>query len=255
MGQTASNTSNLVQMIRRAAGNGSRIVVTPECALQGYMDATSLTGWTSDSNSTRFVGHVAQPIPGPATLAFSRLARELEIFICLGLIEREDGKYFNSQVLLGPDGTLMAHHRKKALWTPGDSAWCTPGNRPVQVVDSPFGRLGLMICYDFHVLPARLAEQHADIVLYSVGWYGPNEDSWFRTQFPQRVVIPHRFGVIAANWSGNSPDEAWPGRGHSCVIQPDGILAAMARTASGNEVVIADLPCRAAVPTLLKSAP
>jgi hypothetical protein len=37
---------------------------------------------------------------------------------------------------------------------------------------------GLMICFDFHTLPPLLAKQEADIVLYSVGWYGPNEKNW-----------------------------------------------------------------------------
>lgn len=255
MGRVDANTSNLVRLVRQAAADGARIVVSPECAVQGYMDAATLTGWTSDTNSPRFVGRVAQPVPGPATREFAHLARELGIYMCLGLIESSGGKYFNSQVLLAPDGSLAAHHRKKALWTPGDAAWCTPGDRPVQVVDSPFGRLGLMICFDFHVLPGPLAEQGVDIVLYSVGWYGPNERSWFTMQFPRRVVVPHGFAVMAANWSAAREDDAWPGRGHSCILCADGTVAALARSVAGNEIVTADLPVRRPAPSPSGNSP
>ncbi|MBM4153698.1 MAG: carbon-nitrogen hydrolase family protein [Lentisphaerae bacterium] len=255
MGRVDANISNLVRMVRQAAADGARIVVTPECAVQGYMDATTLTGWTSDTNSPRFVGRIAQPIPGPASRQFTELARELGVYVCVGLIESSDGKYFNSQVLLAPDGSVAAHHRKKALWTPGDAAWCTPGDRPVQVVDSPFGRLGLMICFDFHALPGPLAERHADIVLYSVGWYGPNERSWFTLQFPRRVVIPHGFAVVAANWSAAQEDETWPGRGHSCILRADGTVAGLARGVVGSEIVIADLPVRRSAPPSTRTSP
>ncbi len=255
MGRVDANTSNLVHLVRQAAADGARIVVTPECAVQGYMDAATLTGWTSDTNSPRFVGRVAQPIPGPASRLFSQLAGELGVFIGLGLIESSGARYFNSQVLLAPYGSLAAHHRKKALWTPGDAAWCTPGDRPVQVVDSPFGRLGLMICFDFHVLPEPLAAKRADIVLYSVGWYGPNERSWFTVQFPRRVVIPHGFAVVAANWSAAGEDDVWPGRGHSCILRADGSVAALARSVAGNEIVIADLPVWRSAPPSSRASP
>jgi predicted amidohydrolase len=255
MGRVDANVSNLVRLVRQAAADDARIVVTPECAVQGYMDAATLTGWTSDTNSPRFVGPVAQTIPGPASRLFSQLAVELGIYICPGLIESSDGKYFNSQILLAPDGSLIAHHRKKALWTPGDAAWCTPGDLPVQVVDSPYGRLGLMICFDFHVLPRPLSEKHADLVLYSVGWYGPNERSWFTVQFPRRVVAPHGFAVVAANWSAAREDDAWPGRGHSCVLRADGSVAALARSVAGNETVIADLSVRRSAPPSSGTSP
>ena len=101
-----------------------------------------------------------------------------------------------------------------------------------------------MICFDFHAVPPQLAKQKADIVLYSVGWYGPNERNWFQNLFPQQAVIPFGFSVVAANWAGQAEDDDWPGRGCSCIITGDGKVLAMAKTVTGNELVMADLPVR-----------
>ena len=127
------------------------------------------------------------------------------------------------------------------LWPPGDSGWCTPGDLPIQVVKTEYGNIGLMICYDFHALPPLLAKRGADIVLYSVGWYGPNEADWFGRAFPAKAVVPYGFDVVVANWSGPTEVQEWPGRGHSCVITREGKVLAMSQAVCGNDIVFADL--------------
>jgi predicted amidohydrolase len=245
MGATEENIARLMRLVRQAADGGARIIVTPECAVQGYMHPETMASWTvgAPHDDHLPVQPVAEPIPGPVTARFAPLAKELGVYLCLGMVElAPGGRFHNAQVLFGPDGEILAHHRKRMLWTPGDGQWCDKGDHPVQVVDSPYGRLGLMICFDFHALPKLLAEQQADIVLYSVGWYGPNEASWFGEIFPRNTVVPNRIHVVAANWSAPSEDIEWPGRGHSCVIRRDGVVLAMAATVVGDEIVFADLP-------------
>ena len=208
------------------------------------MDPTTWRNWSKSDTQSDAVRTVAEPVPGPSTKRLGELAGELEVYICVGLVESDTNGFFNAQVLLGPDGGIAAHHRKKSLWTPGDSTWCTPGKLPVQVVDTEFGRLGLMICYDFHSLPPLLAKRKADIVLYSVGWYGPNEKSWFGQVFPRKAVIPYGFDIVVANWTSTSAEQAWPGRGHSCVINGQGKVLAMSQSVIGNDVIMADLRIR-----------
>lgn len=244
MGRTGENVSNITKLVRQAAAGGAKIVVLPECAVQGYLDPETWTSWSSEEGSKMGVREVAEPIPGPITKQFAQLAEELKLYLCVGLIEKGTNGFYNSQVLLAPNGTMVAHHRKKCLWTPGDSNWCTPGNLPVQVVKTEYGRIGLMICYDFHRLPPLLASQGADIVLYSVGWYGPNEAKWFGKSFPERAVIPYGFDVVAANWSSQSGAQNWPGRGHSCIITSKGQVLAMSGRVSGNDIVFGDLEIR-----------
>jgi predicted amidohydrolase len=100
----------------------------------------------------------AQPLDGPWVARMSELARRLRVTLLLGsLPERIEGerKLYSTSVLLGPDGRLLASYRKMHLFDidlPGmehlkESKAVAPG-RDVVVADSPFGRLGLSICYD-----------------------------------------------------------------------------------------------------------
>lgn len=242
MGATAANVENVSGLVRKASAQGAKIVVLPECVVQGYMDPLSWISWQKSKEAGKpQVAPVAETIPGPVTRQFGELAKELGIYLCLGLIEVEADKFDSSQVLFSPTGQIVAHHRKQSLWMPGEATWCTAGERPVQVVDTEYGRLGLMICHDFHKLPPKLKEHGADIVLYSVGWYGPNEKNWFENVFPRRAVIPYDYHIVVANWSAASPDARWPGQGFSCIITKDGKTLAAAKTAVGNEIVVTNL--------------
>ena len=244
MGKTEDNLQTITGLVRQAASKGAKIVVLPECAVQGYLDPITWTGWSNSEKDFYAVQNIAQPVPGPITRRLSGLADELNLYLCAGLIEVSSNTFFNAQVLFGPDGAIIAHHRKKSLWTPGDAPWCSPGNLPVQVVSTEFGNLGLMICFEFHTLPPLLAKKKADIVLYSVGWYGPHEANWFGKQFPAQAVIPYGFDVVAANWTSRTESESWPGRGHSCIITREGRVLAMSNAVVGNDIVLADLEIR-----------
>jgi predicted amidohydrolase len=244
MGKTQDNIHNITNLVRQAAARGAKIVVLPECSVQGYLDPMTWTSWSTSDVGAMAVRKVAEPVPGPTTALFSHLAHELNIYLCVGLIEAGSNAFFNSQVLFAPNGSIVAHHRKKSLWPPGDSAWCTPGDIPAQVVKTEFGNIGLMICFDYNTMPPLLAKQNADIVLYSVGWYGPNEANWFGKIFPTKVAVPYGFDVVAANWSSSTEAQVWPGRGHSCIITREGHVLAMSDAVYGNDIVIADLTIR-----------
>jgi predicted amidohydrolase len=248
MGQVEYNRKLLTGLVEEAVTGGAKIVVMPECAIHGYMDPAADVRWTAAQNGTntglRPLGTTPEPVPGSATDYFSKLAAKHEIYLCLALIERDGDKYYNSQVLLNPTGKMVAHHRKRNLWSPGDGLWASEGDLPVQVVDSEYGKLGLMICYDVHRLPELLADKEADIVLYSVGWYGPNTEFWYRSVFPRRYVKPNRFAVIVANWSADQASTGWPGQGYSCIIDSQGNVLNMAKSTQGAEIVFGDLPVR-----------
>lgn len=241
MGKTEENVKRLTNLVYSAAAQGAKIVVMPECSVQGYVDPNSWSSWTTSKSDSLFVGKVAETVPGPSTEIFGRIAGELKIYICVSLVEAGSNEYYNSQVLLSPEGKVVGHHRKKNLWTPGDSTWCTPGKLGTEVVKTEYGNLGLMICFDFHKLPPFLARKKADIVLYSVGWYGPNEKVWFTRDFPARAVKPYGYHLVSANWSTQDKASAWPGAGYSCVIRSDGSVVAMAKTVVGDEIVLAEL--------------
>ena len=245
MGQLKENREKLIYYTREAAKQGAKIIVTPECALQGYCYPPNWTVWVpgdAAKDDERSLNGIAESVPGPATERFGQLAKELKIYFCLGMIEKDGDNFYNSQVLFDPKGDIVAHHRKKNLWTPGDSSWATKGEKQDQVVDSPYGKLGLMICFDVHMMPQRLDKKGADIILYSVGWFGPNEKNWFTQRFPRKAVTPYQHHVISANWSGNREADAWPGLGYSCIIRKDGSVLNITESYLKDSIVLADLP-------------
>ncbi len=276
VGLISYNRKLLASLIVKAAKNGAKIVVTPECALQGYMDVGGDVVWAANAVSEDNelpVEKGAATLKDPSIKYFQGLAKKLKIYICLGFIEkalesREKGategassaaekgardekndaknaakvwKYYNAQILIAPNGKIIAHHRKWNLWPPGDGGWASQGKLEPQVVDTEYGRIGLMICFDLHVLTPILAKQKADIVLFSVGWLGPNEENWFHNVFPRDYVKPYGFSLVLANWSAEELAEPWPGAGYSSVYDGTGKVLAKAKGVKGSEIVYAEI--------------
>jgi predicted amidohydrolase len=245
MGKLTANRERMTKLAHQAASLGATFVVFPECAAQGYMDVNQNITWARDASEDEKsldVASFATTVPGSITRHFGELAKERKIYVALPLIEVADGQYYNALVLMDPNGKLVAHHRKNSLWPPGDAGWVEAGTGQARVVDTPYGRVGLMVCHDLHTMPKALKKAGADLVLYAVGWYGPNVEYWYRERFPRRYVAPYNYAVVAANWALPEGENDWGGAGHSCVIDRNGGVLAMARTPLDEEIVIADIP-------------
>ena len=172
-GKPAENRKGLEQSVREAARNGSKIVVLPETAIPGYMSHDNCQTWQVDDRplSETLQGvpakSVAEPVPGPSTNAFGALAKELGVYLTVPLVEIDvqQNKYFNTLVLMGPDGKLALHYRKLNPYLWAERGWASPGDRGHQFLDTPYGRLGLLVCFDIHFEPPKLA------VVIPVAWH------------------------------------------------------------------------------------
>ncbi len=245
IGNPKRNALRMAELVREGAEKGAKIIVTPECSIPGYMNIPYGVKWAREQKPEEGeldADIVAETVPGYSTRYFGKLSDELDIYLSISLIEKADGNLYNTQVLLGPEGKIRAHHRKQNLWAEGDGLWASKGDRPVQYIDTEYGRLGLMICYDVHRLTAIHAENNVDIILYSVGWYGPNTKSWFTSIFPARYLHETGMSVIAANWSADKVENRWSGAGYSCIIENETEVKAIADTEIGDHVVIGTLP-------------
>lgn len=247
-GDPAANRDRMEQLAREAAARGARIVVFPEAAVPGYMSAGGEV-WTDPKTRPgegRSLAGIAEPADGESARRFGALARELRACIVVPFIERDEaaGRYYNSQLLFGPDGRRLAHYRKLNPWPGAEATWASRGDLGVVTADTEFGRLGLLVCYDIHSLPRQLAEKKADILLWSVAMVGFKPEEWFGQNLPERA---RNLGVnvIAANWT--FPKDARPadrGYGYSCVIDRTGRVLAAAADECAEEIVVADVPCR-----------
>ena len=238
-GDPEANRKRLLLLVRLAAYRGARIVVLPEAAVPGYAELSNEVFWSRKrEKGYEDVRTVAEKVPGPSVEFFSPVADELDIFLTVPLIEESEGKFYNTVVLLGPDGRVRAKHRKQNCWPVADASWMTEGEEEPCVVETEFGRLGLMICYDVHVMLEALAEAGADAILYSVAWYGTCD--WFETVLARRAGEAG-VSIVLANWTFPE-DPGWKGSGRSLVIGPDGGIVARAAEDFGEEIVLADIP-------------
>ncbi len=141
-----------------ASSSNTDLLVFPEMFLTGYTLGDK-------------VFELAETIPGPSSQAISDLAVENDVTIVCGMPEKDipgKGRVFNSALVATPDGRSHSY-RKIHLPNFGpfqDKRYFESGDLP-ELIDTPFGKLGLMICYDifFPELSKHYAKAGADILI------------------------------------------------------------------------------------------
>ena len=116
----------------------------------------------------------AEAIPGPSTDYFGQLAKQHNLYIVAGLLERDRHLIFNVAVLLGPDGKVTGKYRKAALPRAEIEGGITPGTE-YPVFNTRFGKLGMMVCYDgfFPEVARQLGNNGAEVIAFPVWGCNP----------------------------------------------------------------------------------
>jgi beta-ureidopropionase len=221
-------------MIRQAAAHGARIVCTTECFLDGY----AIQDKTIPLDVYRALG---EPIPsGPYCQRLSALAAELKIHLLAGMLEADGQQRYNTAILLAPDGSMLGKYRKQNLGH--ELARNTPGNDS-KVLDTPYGRLGVMICADRTEpdLVRRYRERGAQLILCpSGGMFGPVKNDPIVQARSRENRLPIIF-VHPAEFLATGSDGAIAAR----TLLGDRLLIACAEENSStdqNQIVYFDLP-------------
>jgi predicted amidohydrolase len=196
------------------------LVLCPELFLSGYAVGDLLRRY-------------AEPAEGPSAEAVSRIARLAQRAIVYGFPEQAGDHVFNAALAFGPDGALLAHHRKLAIPPGFERDHFTPGNG-LTPFDLGGLRLGLLICYDaeFPEAVRATAEAGAQAILVPTALGA----QWFVVA---EHVIPSRafengVYVLYANHAGS--EGAMTFLGASCIAGPDGRDLVRA---GASEIVIA----------------
>ena len=251
-GDPETNRRNLAQKIEWAAHRGAMIVVLPETAVTGYADYELKRVWQVDGRALSepcLTGvdpsQAAETVPGPSTHFFADIARCYGIYLSVPLLEvdRKTGRYYNTVVLLGPDGRILIHYRKLNPWPWAEQGWASEGNLGHPIADTPFGRLGVLVCFDIHEQAARLADLKVDTLLYSIAWVDDEGSDWFDRRLPE-IARNNHLNIVGANWTlpSGQPAPAWHGYGQSEIIDARGEVLSKAQRDIGETVVIAFVP-------------
>ncbi len=200
---------------------GADLVVLPELWPQGGFIYRS---WSEE----------AEPIDGPTAEAMSQAARALGAHVHAGsIIERDErGRLFNTSLLFGPDGDLLASYRKIHLFgfAEGEPALLTAGTDLV-VVKTELGPIGLATCYDlrFPELFRALADLGAELVVVPAAWPAARVAHW--SLLARARAVEDQFVVVAANTTGTQVGKAMGG--FSVVIDARGDVVAELGTEPG----------------------
>ena len=163
-GDRSGNFVRIENAIGEAKDAGADIACFPEAVL---------LGWVNPDAHKR-----ACPIPGEDSDRLCKLAKDYDIHLCIGLAEKEGRRLYDSAVLIDNKGNILLKHRKINLLTELMSPPYTPG-RNIDVVDTKFGKVGLLICADTHdnKILERMAALKPDLVLVPYG-YAATEEEW-----------------------------------------------------------------------------
>ncbi|MHB2019311.1 MAG: carbon-nitrogen hydrolase family protein [Candidatus Xenobia bacterium] len=214
----------LCARVDEAGQAGARIIVCPEMAVTGYVwrDAEEVRGF-------------CEPACGPTYHALQPLARRYQAWIVCGFAERKGDRLYNSALVVGPGGGLVACYRKVLLY-PADRTWCGPGLQRV-LVETEWGRLAPAICMDLNddEMGAWLVRHRPRVVAFCTNWIDqgrPMLDYWRSRLFGWEGWF------MAANTWGRDRDVPFYGR--SAILAPGGAVAAMAPP-RGDVVLTADI--------------
>jgi aliphatic nitrilase len=136
-------------LIGEAAANGARLIAFPESYVPGFPVWASLRAPIYNHEYFKEIAGQSIEVPGPLTDQLCNAARRHQVFVSVGISEgtrASVGCLWNSNLLIGEDGSILNHHRKivptfyeKLVWANGDGAG-------LRVVESLIGRLGMLIC-------------------------------------------------------------------------------------------------------------
>jgi len=207
-----ANIAKVGGLVEQAAAKGANVILTPEL-FQGHYFCTT----QEEKNFAR-----AYPAAEhPAVIAFQKLAAKLKVFLPVSIYEKDNHRYYNSVVAVGPDGAIMGTYRKTHIPDgPGyqEKFYFRPGDSGYKVWQTPWGKVGVGICWDqwYPEVARGMMLLGADVLLYptAIGSEPHNaaldtRDRWRRAQQGHAAsnVVP----VAASNRIGTENGQSYYG--------------------------------------------
>ena len=237
-----ATVEHVCSMTVDAAKQGAQLVLFPEAYVGGYprgLTFGTAVGGRSEAGRRTWERYWATSIevPGPEVDRMREAAAGAGVYLCVGVVERDStysgGTLFCTLLYIGADGSLLGKHRKlkptaaeRLIWGEGDGSTLT-------VIETPFGKVGGLICWENYMPLARMAMYGKGVEIY----LAPTADSrerWLSTL--QHIALEGRCFVLGCNQyvrrdmypadlETKSDLEDWPetlSRGGSAIYSPLG---------------------------------
>jgi predicted amidohydrolase len=222
----AGVVAKVLRMIDEAGGQGVDLIVLPEVWTGlGYTDAYPYQA-------------MAEPIPGPTTDKLAELARRHGAMIVGSMYEAApDGRYFNAAPFIDRDGSILGRYRKTQLFDAENRTDIPPGmiestkvaaGDELPVFDTDAGKIGVFVCSDLRFPEIARVEtlKGAQILVCCSAFLSPRFDHW--EFFLRARACENQVFVVASGQFGQEPASGIGFVGRSCVVDPWGVIVAMA---------------------------
>ncbi|MDQ0184411.1 carbon-nitrogen hydrolase family protein [Cytobacillus kochii] len=245
----------VIRLLREAKEKQAKIIVFPEAFIPAYprgMSFGTVVGSRSAQGREDFRNYLNQSIevPGPEIETLSKVIKEISAYVIIGVIEKDTtskGTLYCTALFFGPDGQLLGKHRKlkptgseRLIWGEGDGS-------TMPVFDTPFGKIGSLICWE-NYMPLARASMYAKGIQIYIAPTADARDTWISTM--RHIAVEGRCFVLSCNQY--STKEMYPEEissrpefqsleneltsGGSCIVNPLGEF--IAEPVYGEEKII-----------------
>jgi len=237
-----ANILKAIHLVRQAAAQGAQIVCLTELFSTMYFCVETRDEYFD----------WAEPIPGPTIERMAAVARRANIVLIAPIFERTpEGRYFNSAAVIGPDGGLIGKYRKSSIpfMDVGRSSeprgnekyYFEPGDLGFPTFATPYGRIGILICYDRHFPEAArmLGLGGAEIVFVPTATTFMTRYLWdleLRAHALANIYYVCGVNKVGVDAGGSSRNHF----GNSMIVNPRGEILTEASD-SHDDIVIADV--------------
>jgi nitrilase len=200
-----ATVKKVIDMTSKAAGLGAELVLFPEAFIPAYprgLTFGTVIGSRSEKGREDWFRYWKNsvPVPGRIVETLGETARKNNLYLAIGVIERDNefskGTLYCTILYFGPDGKLLGKHRKlkptaseRLIWGEGDGSTLT-------AVDTPFGRIGGLICWENYMPLARTAMYAKGVNIY-LAPTADSRDAWQATI--RHIALEGRCFVLGCN--------------------------------------------------------
>ncbi|MFW6040803.1 MAG: carbon-nitrogen hydrolase family protein [Thermoplasmatota archaeon] len=200
-----STVEKAVDLIKKASKNGAKLLLFPEAFIPGYprgLTFDTVVGERGEKGRKlwkRYYDNSVE-IPGETTKMIGEVAKKEDVFIAMGLIEKEPykkgGTLYCTTLYIGSDGSILGKHRKlkptgteRLIWGEGDGS-------TLDVVDTDFGKVGGLICWENYMPLARMSVYDKGVEIY-LAPTADSRDTWQATM--KHIALEGRCFVLSCN--------------------------------------------------------
>ena len=197
---TPATVERALALMAQAAQRGVKVLVFPEAFIGGYpkgADFHIYLGARTPEGRADYKRYfdAAVSVDGPEIAAMAQAAAQWGMHVCVGIIERDGGTLYCTAVYLGPDGRVLGKHRKLMPTALERLVWGFGDGSTLQAVDTPYGKLGAVICWENYMPALRMAMYQQRVAIYCAPT-ADDRDSWISTM--QHIALEGRCFVLSA---------------------------------------------------------